>query len=118
MKVIVAGSRGITSFKEVSYAIEKSGFEITEIVSGTARGVDRLGEGWASLNEVPIKRFPAQWDKYGRGAGFKRNTEMAEYADALVAVWDGRSNGTKQMISEANRILLKVFSYEVNNAEY
>jgi hypothetical protein len=118
MKVIVAGSREITSFKEVSLAIEKSGFEITEIISGTARGVDKLGEGWASLHKVPIKRFPAQWAKYGRGAGFKRNTEMAEYADALVAVWDGQSKGTKQMISEANRLLLKVFRYEVNNAEY
>ena len=108
MKTIIAGSRGIDDFAIVSKAIVDSGFEITEVVSGTARGVDLEGEGWASLNEVPIKRFPADWS-LGRGAGHKRNAEMAEYADALIAIWDGKSPGTRNMINEAAKKGLKIY---------
>lgn len=99
MKVIVAGSRDGFVAKNVFEAIEESKFIITELVSGGARGVDRDGEYYAKLNNIPIKQFLPDWDKYGKGAGFRRNTEMAEYADALIAVWDGKSNGTKHMIS-------------------
>ena len=113
MKVIIAGSREITDFKVIQEAVEKSTFKPTEIVSGGARGVDTLGEEWAYVHKVPIKKFLAQWNKYGRSAGFKRNVEMAEYADALIAVWDGKSKGTKHMIDQAKIKLLKVFIYVV-----
>ena len=98
MKVIVAGSRSITDYKMVKEAIEKSGFDVTEIVSGTARGVDRLGEKWARENGVPIHMFPADWDRHGKAAGYIRNTDMGKYADALICVWDGDSKGSKHMI--------------------
>ena len=103
MKVIVAGSRSIESLGVVKKAIEDSGFEITEIVSGRAKGVDRLGEHYALVRSIPTKLFPADWDKHGKAAGPMRNREMANYADAAVIIWDGVSKGTKHMIYEMNK---------------
>lgn len=75
MKVIIAGSRSITDFSIVEKAIEESEWkdEITEVVSGTAKGVDKLGERWAMNNNIKITQFPAEWKKYGRNAGPIRN---------------------------------------------
>lgn len=99
-RVIVAGSRNITSLAAIEDALQGSTFtaRLTEIVSGGARGVDKLGEHWARSRGVPLRVFPADWGRHPRLAGRLRNTEMAEYADALVAIWDGRSTGTKHMI--------------------
>jgi len=114
MKVIVAGSRGITSVEPVGVAITLSGFTpaITEIVSGTARGVDSNGELWATFHNVNIRRFVPDWEGKGKGAGFARNIDMAEYADALVAVWDGKSHGTLHMIRYMHSLGRPVFVYE------
>ena len=99
MKVVIAGSRDITDYRRLRALIERSGFEITEVVSGQARGVDRMGERWAVANNIPIKPMPANWTKYGnKRAGQIRNREMAEYADAVIILWDGKSPGTKGMI--------------------
>lgn len=98
MRVIVAGSREGFVARNVFEAIEHSGFVITEIVSGGARGVDRDGEYYAKLNSIPIRQFIPDWDGKGKSAGILRNIEMANYGDALVAVWDGKSKGTKHMI--------------------
>ena len=103
MKVIIAGSREITNYEFVSHIIKQSGYTITEVVSGTANGVDRLGEQWARDNNIPYKRFPANWDHYGKAAGPIRNREMAEYADAAIVVWNGSSSGTKNMIQEMTK---------------
>lgn len=111
MKTIIAGSRSIADPNIVSEAIAASGFTITEMVSGGARGVDRLGENWASAANIPIKRFIPDWDSHGKRAGFFRNTEMAEYADALIAIWDGKSRGTGHMISEAAKEGLQISVY-------
>jgi hypothetical protein len=109
MRTIIAGSRSITDYDTVALAVELSGFDVTEVVSGTARGVDELGERWARQKGVPCRRFPADWERYGRSAGYWRNEEMARNADALVAVWDGVSRGTGHMIDIARREGLKVF---------
>jgi predicted double-glycine peptidase len=109
MKTIIAGSRTINSINQINKAIKESGFTITEVVSGTARGADLLGEVWANNNKVPIKRFPANWDKYGKSAGYRRNEEMANYADACIVVWDGESKGSKHMIDIAKNKNLKLF---------
>lgn len=109
MKVIIAGSRSITDYSVVAEAVEKSGFEITEVVSGCAGGVDRLGEKWAKNHKIPIKKFPAQWSKYGKSAGYVRNGAMARYADALIAVWDGVSRGTKHMMDLAKKEGVKFY---------
>jgi hypothetical protein len=113
MKVIIAGGRDFTSFNIVQDAIKASGFEITEVVSGKAKGVDTLGEIYALGANIPVVGFPADWNKNGRAAGPMRNKEMAEYADALIAVWDGVSKGTANMIMQARRNRLEVFIYLV-----
>lgn len=104
MKVIVAGSRSISDIGQVEQAIAESGFEITEAVSGTARGVDQLGEQWAEARGIPVKRFPANWTRDGKGAGFIRNWEMGLYADAAVLAWDGKSRGTHYMMNCMKRL--------------
>jgi len=108
MKTIIAGSRTITDFDLVRAAIKKSGFNITEVVSGGCKGPDLLGERWAKQNHIPIKRFNANWQKHGNAAGPIRNIEMSCYALALIAVWDGKSKGTKLMIDLAERHNLRV----------
>jgi hypothetical protein len=117
MKIIIAGGRDVTDGEYVIDAMSKLSVTPDEIVSGTARGADRLGEWWASINDVPVKRFPAEWDKYGKSAGYKRNEVMAQYADGLVALWDGKSRGTKHMIDIARREGLQVYVYRVDRKE-
>lgn len=113
MKTIIAGMRYFTDYTQVRLAIEKSGFIISEVVSGCALGVDRCGEAYSHAYHLPLKQFPADWDKYGVRAGPIRNQQMAQYADALVAVWDGESKGTANMIKQAKAFNLKVFVHLV-----
>lgn len=110
MKTIIAGSRDIKDpIKAVEQAVRESGFfpDMTEIVSGTA----------ARVYGLPIKRFPADWKAFGKSAGFIRNRLMAEYADALIAVWDGQSRGTQHMIATAKAVGIKVYVHYVKEGE-
>lgn len=111
MKTIIAGSRSITYDHIVYIAVELSPFgnKITEVVSGGAHGVDKLGELWAKDSNIPIKQFLPNWTKFGKGAGFARNLEMAMYADALIAIWDGYSKGTGHMIDSARARNLQIY---------
>jgi hypothetical protein len=109
MRVIIAGSRNIDDRERLMSAIRQADFEITEVVSGGASGVDRLGEIFALESEIPVKRFHPDWDTYGRAAGPMRNRRMAQYADALIAIWDGESRGTKNMIEEMEKLNKHVF---------
>ncbi len=109
MKVIIAGSRTISDRESVEAAIKASGFEITEVVCGMARGVDTEGFNWAKDNNIPVKEFHADWEKYGRAAGPIRNKQMAEYADALIAIMAPNSKGTKNMIETAIKRGLKLW---------
>jgi hypothetical protein len=113
MKVIIAGGRDVTNYAYVEAAAKESGFDITEVVSGCARGADTLGEMWAKANSLHIKKFPADWDNLGKKAGHVRNCQMGDYADALIALWDGESRGTKHMIDYATKKGLKVFVFKV-----
>lgn len=117
MKVIIAGSRTIDDYNVVQMAIYESNFIIQEVVSGGANGVDKLGEKYANESRIPIKIFQAMWKISGRKAGFLRNLEMAKYADALIAIWDGESKGTKNMIDLAKNYGLKVFIKEYKKEE-
>ena len=114
MKTIIAGSRDVDSPTIVADAVEASGFTVTEVVSGAARGVDTLGEQWAADNDILVLRFPADWKRYGRAAGPKRNEQMAEYAEALIAIWDGESRGTKHMIDYATKLGLVVYVHRTD----
>ena len=103
MRTIIAGSRDFTNFsflkeKLDSYILENT---ISEIVCGCACGADSLGEKWAVEKGIPVKKFPAQWNTFGRSAGYIRNTEMAIYSDSLIVFWDGRSSGIGHMIKIA-----------------
>jgi len=112
VKVIIAGSRTVTNPLAIESAIQDSGFIITEVVSGGARGADMLGEQWAKANGIPVKVFPADWNTHGKSAGAIRNGQMAKYANALIAVCDGITPGTQDMIRQAKRCGLKVYIKE------
>jgi hypothetical protein len=97
--VILAGSRSLGLYELLCRAVVHSEFSVTEVVSGGARGVDALGERW-SLEHLgkPATRFAAEWEKYGRRAGFIRNAQMAQHAEALVALMLGHTRGTSDMV--------------------
>ena len=109
MKVIIAGSRNLENYLLVVQAMQRCGYDITEVVSGCATGVDTLGERWARSNNLPIKEMPANWNRDGSAAGPIRNRKMAENAEALIALWDGKSRGTKNMIETAQKLGLMVY---------
>ena len=98
MKIIIAGSRTVANYEEIVHAMHLSLFSPTEIVSGTATGADTFGEQYAAKMGFLCTRFKPDWSGLGKRAGFVRNVSMGNYADALVAVWDRRSRGTKHMI--------------------
>lgn len=105
-KIIIAGGRDFMDYnllKEKTNKIlqEKKVTHKIVIISGCARGADTLGLRYASENAFDVEEYPAEWDKYGKKAGYMRNVEMAENADALIAFWDGKSKGTKHMIDIA-----------------
>lgn len=118
MKTIVAGSRRGFSFGDIIAGMLQVEWSVSEIVSGGAAGVDEHGEEWAECQNIPLKTFKADWDKYGRGAGPKRNLEMVRYADALVAFWDGRSRGTRHVIGEAKKAGLKAVVFTRDRRGY
>jgi hypothetical protein len=112
-KVIVAGPRDYNNYTAVCDAILDSGVDVTEVVSGGAKGVDSLGERWAKENDVPVKKFVADWNKYGRSAGPLRNKEMVNYADTLIAIVPYTSPGTTNVIKQALDNNLRVFKYTI-----
>jgi YspA, cpYpsA-related SLOG family len=114
MRTIIAGSRLIINPNVVEEAIKRCGWKPSVVLSGHAMGVDRLGEQWAEDNGVVVELYPAEWGKYGKSAGYKRNVLMADNADALVAVWDGKSRGTGHMIRIARDRGLSVFVWEAS----
>ena len=113
MKTIIAGSRAITDYDVLIKAVKDCAFKITSVVSGCARGVDALGEKFANDNSLPLEKYPADWSTHGKRAGYIRNTEMADNAEALLAIWDGESRGTKHMIDIAREKGLEVCVYMV-----
>lgn len=113
MKTIIAGSRTIKDKKILEEAIAASGFEITRVITGMAKGVDSLGKIWGNENAIPVSEYPANWGKYGKRAGYLRNLDMAKQANALIAVWDGESKGTAHMINIAKKQGLKIYVHKV-----
>lgn len=105
-KVVIAGGR---DFFDIGLMLEyvdrclqgKVETHNIRIISGTANGADKTGEIYASARGHKVIHMPAQWDTYGKSAGYKRNVQMAEAADAVICFWDGKSRGTKHMIDIA-----------------
>jgi len=116
MKLVIAGSRPVEGqpypgIKCINAAVERSGFkdQTTEVVSGVAKGVDRIGIDWARANGKKVTQFKANWrgkpgKDFDRMAGMERNLRMARYADAAVLIWDGVSSGTKNMHERMERL--------------
>lgn len=113
MRIIIAGSRGLQfAFQDIvdaMHSLAENQIHATEIISGCAAGVDTAGEKWAEVNGVAVKRFPAYWQTHGRAAGPIRNEQMAEYGQVLLAVWDGKSKGTADIIKRAKAHGLLVY---------
>ena len=102
-KLIVAGGRDFSDYERLSQEIDKLALvelkdKRVSIVSGMARGADSLALQFARVHNVKVYQFYADWDKYGKSAGHRRNRQMGDFADDLLAFWDGQSKGTKGMI--------------------
>lgn len=117
-KVIIAGSREFDNYDMLKEKCDKilsrkvnEGEEIV-IVSGTARGADTLGEKYAEERGYKIERYPANWDKYGKKAGYLRNKKMAEVSNACIVFLSSKAEnkGSKMMISIATeeKLLIRV----------
>lgn len=122
MITVLSGSRKITNYAAVESAIQNCGWSPSIIYHGAAVGVDTLAQTYADNHKIPTKKFPvtkAEWRTIGKRAGPLRNQRMVDAAIAaadgapvgLVAVWDGRSSGTKGTIEYANKKGLKVYVY-------
>ena len=100
MKVIICGSRSLDDYGLVKNVMDEvaARINIDEVVCGEARGADSLGKRWAIENGIQIASFPADWNRYGGSTGAIRNEEMGNYADYVIAFWDGKSRGTQHMI--------------------
>ena len=106
--IVVAGSRNYTNYAQAKLFIKES-IEMFDndcqlvFLSGGCRGADGLGEKFATENNYTIKYFPAEWEKYGKSAGPRRNKQMADIADLVICFWNGKSRGTKSMIKFAQQ---------------
>ena len=107
MKVAIIGSRGLEVDDLEKYLPENT----TEIISGGAKGVDTSARNFAPAHGIKLTEFLPEYDKYGRGAPLKRNITIIEYADVVLAFWDGKSRGTKFVIDNCkNRnVHIKIF---------
>jgi len=108
-RVVVAGGRHFSDFTKLTLALDSAlaAKKLTHnivIVSGKARGADSLGEKYAKLRGYDVHEYPADWDKFGKSAGYKRNKQMASNSDASVVFWDGKSVGTKHMINLTKQV--------------
>ena len=115
MKTIIAGSREGVSYSHIKDAVAACGWSITEVIEGGARGADRLGRQWAIDNDIPYVTMNADWFQYGKSAGYRRNMDMAEVAEALIAIRVNMSKGTTHMINIARDKGLRIYVVELNN---
>ena len=115
MKVAVIGSRGLDVDEKTIEGLLPRYF--TEIVSGGAKGIDACAKAYALAYGVPIKEFLPDYDRYGRAAPIKRNEQIINYADCVVAIWDGRSKGTKNVIDLCRKIGKSVTVYEISEVD-
>jgi hypothetical protein len=115
MRTIIAGSRTVTDPQELIKALQQIDWVPTVVLCGMALGADKLGEKWAEAHNISIEYYPAEWTVYGKKAGPIRNQRMVDHAEALLALWDGQSRGTKNVINLATKKGLKIFIWDVKN---
>lgn len=119
MLCIISGSRGARE-SDVVFAINFCPWkkDIKKVVSGTAYGADKFGEKWAEREGLEVIRFPAEWASYGLSAGPRRNKEMSDNADCLIAIWNGTSSGTMSMINYSKKRGLRTMIYFYNEDRF
>lgn len=120
---MVIGCRDLfPSCEYIKALLDKYTPNVTEVVSGGAKGVDTQAMRTAFINEIPFKEFKANWDKYGNKAGIIRNCEMVEYSDFLIAIWDGQSHGTHHSIKEMfileKPVIIHYFNQDIENEKF
>jgi hypothetical protein len=105
MKLAIIGSRNFSDYESLKTVIQgiESLNKIDLIISGGAKGADTLAERYAKENSIPIQIFYPEWDKYGKPAGVIRNTRIVNESDMILAIWDGKSIGTKDTIIKARK---------------
>jgi len=101
MKFAIIGSRTFTDYGLLQRILLKFNKDITEVVSGGAKGADSLGKKYAIENGLAFTEFKPDWEKYGKSAGYRRNVDIIENCDWVVAFWDGLSKGTAHSINIA-----------------
>lgn len=123
-KLLIFGSRAIKiSPEDMESVIEKSVIEkdyISEVISGGASGIDTVAVNWAMRNQIPLRVYPANWQKYGNSAGAIRNAEMVKECNIGLGIWDGKSAGTKitiDLLKKSNKKLV-LFITEDNGKTY
>lgn len=109
MKLAIVGSRDFNDYEFLKKIIDYH--SCTQIISGGARGADRLAKRYAAEHGIPIKEFLPDWDTHGKAAGYLRNEQIVETCDELVAFWDGESRGTKHSITLAEKASKPVYKY-------
>jgi len=116
MKLGVVGSREFNDYDLLSFELSKFS-NISLIISGGASGADSLAERYAAETLIPVKIFLPDYKVFGRSAPLKRNTQIVEASDFVIAFWDGRSTGTKDSINKAKRFNkpLKIVYYTLND---
>ena len=107
MKTAVIGSRGLTVNNLGEYLPDGT----TEIVSGGAKGIDTCAKEYALAHDIKLTEFLPDYKQFGRAAPLKRNLQIIEYADIVLAFWDGKSRGTKYVIDNCRKkgIEIKVY---------
>jgi hypothetical protein len=98
MKLIIAGSRSFRDYQLLCQVLGSERHRITEVLHGGARGADQLGFRWAVRHHVRSRCFAAAWERFGKSAGVRRNQQLAQAGDMLLAFWDGQSPGTAHMV--------------------
>ena len=104
MKLLIAGSRGITDFDFAPYIPDGT----DTIISGGAKGIDTLAEQYAEQNGLKKIIIKPEYEKYGKVAPLKRNDQIADYADEVIAFWDGESRGTMYTVKQFQRLGKKI----------
>ena len=104
MKLAIIGSRTFNDYNKLSEVLEPYKSRITLVISGAAKGADSLGEKWAIDNKIETLIFPADWNTYGKRAGFIRNEDIIKNCECVIAFWDNKSKGTAHSLSLCKKL--------------
>lgn len=114
IRLAIVGGRDFQDYDYMKRCLSalQEDYTVLEVVSGGARGADSLGERWADEQGIRKKIFPADWNRYGKSAGFRRNRDIVANADLVAAFWDGRSRGTANTIELARMAMKTVKTFK------